>query len=247
MAQSKIEKINRSSSFWQGVITIFPLSIAVIPWGFLAGSYAIDAGLSGFEAQAMSAVLFAGSAQLVAVGMFKEEVGIGTLLLTTFFITSRHFLYSVSMRRRISILPGRWRVLLGFWLTDELFAVCSSQADNEFNRWYALGAGGSFYIIWNIASFIGIVVGSQIPSQNEIGLDFAVAATFIALVVPQVKSVPILTSVIVSLIVSITLALNQIEGGLMIASISGIFSGYLCEVLMKKHKNAEDPVKGVQL
>ena len=243
MANNKIQA-KRSTLCWQGVIAMLPLSIAVLPWGFLAGSYAIDAGLSCLEAQAMSAVLFAGSAQLVAVGMFKADVGIGSLLLTTFFITSRHFLYSVSMREKISTLPGRWRLLLGFWLTDELFAICSSQLDKNFNRWYAFGAGGSFYIIWNIASFVGIVAGSQIPSLNEIGLDFAVAATFIALVVPQIKSLSVLTSVAVSLLASVFLSLNSIEGGLMFASISGIVSGYLCEVLVERNKNIDDLIKG---
>ncbi|WED25614.1 AzlC family ABC transporter permease [Vibrio sp. DW001] len=243
MKQSKTQTERKSTLCWQGIVTMLPLSIAVLPWGFLAGSYAIDAGLSGLEAQAMSAVLFAGSAQLVAVGMFKEEVGLSTLLLTTFLITSRHFLYSVSMRSKISTLSGRWRLLLGFWLTDELFAICSSQSDKKFNRWYALGAGGSFYLIWNIASFIGIVAGSQIPSLNDVGLDFAVAATFIALVIPQIKSIPVFISVVVSLIVSVFLLLNQIEGGLMMASMSGIVSGYSCEVLLKKNQYLENLTK----
>jgi 4-azaleucine resistance transporter AzlC len=243
MTNNKIQT-KRSTLCWQGVIAMLPLSIAVIPWGFLAGSYAVDAGLSCLEAQAMSAVLFAGSAQLVATGMFKEGLGIGTFLLTTFFITSRHFLYSVSMREKISTLSRRWRLLLGFWLTDELFAICSSQSDKEFNRWYAFGAGGSFYIIWNIASFVDIVAGRQIPSLNDIGLDFAVAATFIALVVPQIKSLAILMSVAISLLISVFLSLNSIEGGLMFASISGIISGYLCELIMERNKNIDDLIKG---
>jgi 4-azaleucine resistance transporter AzlC len=230
-------------SIWQGILAMLPLSIAVIPWGFLAGSYAIDAGLSPLEAQAMSAVLFAGSAQLVAAGMFKEGVGLGTMLLTTFFITSRHFLYSVSMREKISALPSRWRVILGFWLTDELFAICSAQSERGFNRWYALGAGGSFYVIWNIASFIGIVAGSQIPRLSELGLDFAVAATFIALIVPLVKSRPVLAAVFVTMGTSTGLSYYQVEGGLMIASISGILCGYGCELFFTYGKS-ESCAKG---
>ncbi len=80
------------------------------------------------------------------------------------------------MRDKISHLPARWRLLLGFWLTDELFAICSGQISAKFNRWYAAGVGGGF--IWfDYHDFVGIVAGSQIPSLNEIGLDFAVAAT----------------------------------------------------------------------
>ncbi|MGR5127932.1 AzlC family ABC transporter permease [Photobacterium swingsii] len=236
----------RKSPFWQGVVAVLPLSIAVIPWGILAGSYAIDAGLSGVEAQAMSAVLFAGSAQLVAAGMFKAGVGIGTMLVTTFFITSRHFLYSVSMRGKISNLPMRWRLILGFWLTDELFAVCGGQPDKAFNPWFAAGAGGSFYLIWNLASFVGIVAGSQFPSLNEVGLEFAVAATFIALVIPQIKSIPLLASVGASLVVSVLLTLMQVDAALMIASIFGMVTGYMCETLLNGNEHQTSSKKRVE-
>ncbi|MEZ9674206.1 MULTISPECIES: AzlC family ABC transporter permease [Vibrio] len=234
--------MNRRTQLWKGVLAAMPLSIAVIPWGILAGSYAIDAGLNQLQAQAMSAILFAGSAQLVAAGMFKSGIGLGTMLLTTFFITSRHFLYSVSMRDKISHLPARWRLLLGFWLTDELFAICSGQSQQEFNRWYAAGVGGGFYLVWNIASFVGIVAGSQIPSLNEIGLDFAVAATFIALVFPLIRTWPVVVCVVVSLIASVALSVNNVEGGLMIAAISGMLAGFISESFVER-KNGNKLIK----
>ena len=215
--------------FWRGAVACLPLCIAVIPWGILAGSFAIEAGLAPYEAQAMSAILFAGSAQLVAVGMFKSGVGLATMLLTTFFITSRHFLYSVSMRDKISPMPLRWRLGLGFWLTDELFAICGSQSKEEFNPWYALGAGTIFYLVWNATTFLGIVAGSYIPSLNEMGLNFAVAATFIAIVVPTIKNLATLATVVSSLVLSVLFAYYEVESGLIIASIAGMVIGYLCD------------------
>lgn len=228
--------IDKRTQLWKGVIASLPLSIAVIPWGILAGSYAIDAGLDPLQAQAMSGILFAGSAQLVAAGMFKAGIGLGTMLLTTFFITSRHFLYSVSMREKICHLPVRWRLLLGFWLTDELFAICNGQSNEAFNRWYAAGVGGGFYLIWNIASFVGILAGSQIPSLNDIGLDFAVAATFIALVYPLINTLPVVVCVITSLVASVVFSINHVEGGLMVAAILGMCTGFISESLMDKNK-----------
>ncbi|WP_429746024.1 AzlC family ABC transporter permease [Vibrio clamense] len=215
--------------FLQGMVAMIPLSIAVLPWGLLAGSFAIDIGLHPLEGQALSAILFAGSAQLVAMGMIKAGAGLTTMLLTTFFITSRHFLYSVSMRSKISPLPLRWRLSLGFLLTDELFAVCGHQTDKQFNRWYALGAGLSFYLFWNLATFAGIVAGSYIPALNELGLEFAVAATFIAIVIPTIKNIPILVSVLGALVLSVGLTYWQIEGSLMFASVGGMLLGYLTE------------------
>lgn len=222
---------SRSKLFLQGAIAMLPLSIAVIPWGLLAGSYAVESGLTTIESQALSAILFAGSAQLVATGMIKAGASLTTMLLATFFITSRHFLYSVSMRSKISPLPLRWRLALGYLLTDELFAICGQQSDKQFNRWYALGAGLSFYLLWNLVTLIGIFAGSYIPSMNELGLEFAVAATFIAIVIPNVKSSPVLAAVVVSLILAVVCSYLGIESGLMIASVGGMFAGYITESL----------------
>ncbi|XAW87694.1 AzlC family ABC transporter permease [Vibrio sp. CDRSL-10 TSBA] len=221
--------------FWQGTVAMLPLSVAVLPWGLLAGSFAIDAGLNPLESQALSAILFAGSAQLVATGMFKAGAGLLTMLITTLFITSRHLLYSISMRSKISPLPTRWRLILGFLLTDELFALCGQQNEQQFNRWYALGAGLSFYLCWNLATLAGIVAGSYIPALTDLGLEFAVAATFIAIVVPNIKSVPVLVSVIVALVLSVTLNVLQIEGSLMIASIGAMLAGFATEQLLPRN------------
>ncbi|MBF9002417.1 AzlC family ABC transporter permease [Vibrio nitrifigilis] len=220
---------SKSRSFWQGVIAMLPLSVAVLPWGLLAGSFAIDAGLNPFESQALSAILFAGSAQLVATGMLKTGAGLITMLLTTLFITSRHFLYSVSMRSKISPLPTRWRLILGFLLTDELFAVCGQQKEQQFNQWYALGAGLSFYLVWNLATLAGIFAGRRVPALNELGLEFAVAATFIAIVVPNIKSLPMIVSVLVAILLSVSLTVINLDGGLMIASIGAMLAGYATE------------------
>lgn len=220
--------------FWQGTVAMLPLSIAVLPWGLLAGSFAIEAGLSLVESQALSVILFAGSAQLVAIGMFKTGAGLLSLLMATFFITTRHFLYSVSMRSKISPLPLGWRLMLGFLLTDELFAVCGSQSDKHFNRWYALGAGLSFYLFWNLATLGGIIAGHYLPALNQWGLEFAVAATFIAIVVPNIKSWPVLICVLTALILSVTLHVSGVEGSLMLASIGAMLAGYGAERLMEK-------------
>ncbi len=216
--------------FIQGAIAMLPLTIAVTPWGLLAGSYAAQSGLDIIQSQALSAILFAGAAQLVATGMIKAGAGITTMLLTTLFITSRHLLYSVSMREKIRHLPTRWRLTLGFLLTDELFALCGKQSDQEFNRWYALGAGLSFYLVWNIASFIGILAGSHIPMMNELGLEFAVAATFIAIITPTIKSHPIALSVLVALGLSVLFSILHTPGALILSSVGGMLAGYVAEV-----------------
>lgn len=220
--------------FLQGALAITPLSIAVIPWGLLAGSFAMDIGLNPLEGQGLSAIVFAGAAQLAAMGMIKVGAGLGTILLTTLIITSRHLLYSVSMRDRISPLPLRWRVLLGFLLTDELFAICSHHSPKQFNRWYAFGAGIWFYLCWNLATLTGILAGKYIPALDQLGLEFAIASTFIAIVVPTVVRLSVLVTVVVALVLSVLLQYWGVDGGLMLASIGAMACGYLTETYVEK-------------
>lgn len=228
---SPIQFSSKYIAMWRGALAIFPLSIAVIPWGILTGSFAIEVGLSSIESQAMSAVVFAGAAQLVALGMLKAGIGIVGILLSTLLITSRHLLYSMVLRKDISSLSTRWRLLLGFLLTDELFAIVSTgnAQQHKFDRWYALGGGLFFYISWNLATLLGIVAGKSIPNIEQWGLDFAIAATFIALIIPLIKNRSILLCVLVSLVSSVTCVLLNIEAGLIISAILGMTCGALHE------------------
>ncbi|MGL6313382.1 AzlC family ABC transporter permease [Vibrio sp. WXL103] len=218
---------NRARALRDGTVAMMPLSLAVVPWGFLAGSFAIDSGLMPLEGQAMSAILFAGSAQLVAMGMIKAGASLATMMVTIFFITSRHLLYSLTMRRHIAPLSLRWRITLGFLLTDELFALCGHQKPERFDPWYALGAGVSFYLIWNLATLVGIVVGGQIPDLQQYGLEFAVAATFISIVVPNIQTLSTLLAALSALISAVLFAYWQVESGLVLASLIGMTVGYV--------------------
>jgi len=217
--------------FLAGALVILPLSIAVIPWGILAGSLAVDAGLFSLQAQAVSAIIFAGSIQLVGMAMVKAGASLGTLLLTTLILTSRHLLYSATLRSRITHLPLAQRLILGFLLTDELFAISSHKTRRQFPFWYAFGAGFSFYLIWQLASLTGIVLGQSIPDLNSYGLEFAVAATFIAIIIPSIKKLSTLTSVLTALILSVTFSLMQIEAGILYASLIAMSLGYAVAII----------------
>ena len=100
--QLKATTNQKSQDFMQGALDILPLSIAVLPWGILAGSVAIDAGLTIPQAVAMSAVVFAGAAQLVSLGMWSADATAITIAITVFFLTSQHFIYALTLRKDIT-------------------------------------------------------------------------------------------------------------------------------------------------
>ena len=221
------------NALFRGALAVFPLALAVVPWGILAGSYAIEVGLTWYTAQAMSAFVFAGAAQLAALGLIASGIGALGVLLTTTLITSRHVLYSLSLRPTWQVLPMRWRITLGFLLTDELFAIVMSDKFKalKMDPWFALGAGGFFYLSWNLATALGIVLGSSMPQLHTLGLDFAIVATFIALIVPSIKTPAVLVCVSVATYTAMLFALWQWQVGLLLSAILGMLAGYMTECL----------------
>ncbi len=190
--------------------------------------------MSPLESQAMSAIIFGGAVQLAVLGMLNAGAGLVSMLVTAALITSRHFLYSMTMRAPVSPLPLKWRLSLGFLLTDELFAITPHGPSRHFDRWQALGGGLSFYVGWNVSTLLGIIAGQSIPDLDEWGLDFAMAATFIALVVPAIKDRSVAMCVLTSLVTAIVCALSGIQAGLVIAALLGMVVGYIVAVFWGK-------------
>jgi predicted branched-subunit amino acid permease len=122
---------------------------------------------------------------------------------------------------------------LGFLLTDELFSLSGDRRAyrNKYRLYYAVGAGGSFYLAWNAWTALGIIAGAWLPDMTDLGLDFAIAATFIALVIPDIKSLPILVCVLVSTILSVIFSIYEMELGLVAAALMGMTAGFSVQKL----------------
>ena len=228
-----IRQLALLSALKKGMVDMLPLSLAVLPWGILFGSLAVQRGFSWLEAQMFSAIIFGGAVQIVTVELIADNASLFTVLFSAFIISSRHFLYGLTLRDRLSPKPLRWRLSLGFLLTDELFALSGDRRAyrNRFRLYYALGAGGSFYLAWNLWTFIGIVAGASLPALTELGLDFAIAATFIALVIPEIKTLATLVAVLVAGVSSVIFTLWGFELGLVCAALMAMCSGFCVQKL----------------
>jgi 4-azaleucine resistance transporter AzlC len=221
-----------AKGFWD----MLPLNLAVIPWGILCGSLAVQSGFSALEAQLMSILVFAGSAQLVAIELIANNSSLLTILITTFIISARHFLYGLSVRHKLIDKPLKWRLSLGFLLTDELFVFSHHKRayQGKVRLVYALVAGGSFYIAWNVWTLIGVVAGTMLPDLSQLGLDFAIASIFIALVIPSITNLPVLAACITSGVAILLFKLWQFELALIFAALMGMTVGYLIDTKRSK-------------
>ena len=98
----------------KGAVDMLPLSLAVLPWAVLFGSLAVQRGFSWVEAQMFSAVIYGGAVQIVTVELMADEAPLVTILFSALVISSRHFLYGLTLREKLKVKPLRWRLGLGF-------------------------------------------------------------------------------------------------------------------------------------
>ena len=191
-----------SFEFWLGVREVLPILLGVIPFGMIYGILALSAGLSPLDAQAMSSVVFAGSAQFMTANLVIAATPGLVIILTGFVVNLRHALYSASIAPYTRHLPLRWKAVLAYLLTDEAYAVSivhyRREGEITYKHWHLLGAGLALWTSWQISTGVGIFLGRQIPA--EWGLDFALPLTFIALVAPGLKDRSgVLTAIVASL------------------------------------------------
>jgi 4-azaleucine resistance transporter AzlC len=221
----------RHSELLAGFRAELPILLGVIPFGMIYGVLALQAGLPVSAAQAMSAVVFAGSAQFMSVQLVSSVTPALVMVLSILVINLRHTLYSASVAPYLKGLSLRWRGLLAYLLTDEAYAVTIThyqQAElTPLSHWFFLGAGLTLWIGWQISTAVGIFLGAQIPASWS--LDFTLALTFIALLVPSIKD---RTTAVVALSAGLVavLAYNlPYKLGMLAAILTGIMVGIYME------------------
>ena len=162
-----------------------PLWLGVVPFALVYAVLAREAGLSLLETQALSALVFAGSAQVSAVGLFGSGAAALGIVSTTFLLNVRHILYVLSLGRRIP-LSRRQRPVAAYFLTDEAFGVVAASGERTFA--FMLGAELSLFGMWNLATLGGAIAGSAITDPAELGIDLVFPLAFLALLVPLVRT-----------------------------------------------------------
>ncbi|OQY79614.1 MAG: branched-chain amino acid ABC transporter permease [Chloroflexi bacterium UTCFX4] len=222
--------------FFAGIRATLPLMVGVAPFGFIYGALAAQLGLPSSIAQAMSLVIFGGSAQFIAAPLIVAGAPALVLVLTVFAVNLRHALYSASLAPHLEKLSAWWKMLLAYMLTDEAYAVAIAhyqKAGNAKERhWYLFGVESTLWIFWQASTLIGIFVGAQAPS--EWALDFALPLTFIAIVVPMLKNRAYLLCAIAAAIGGVVAFGLPYKLGYIVAAMVAIAVGFALETRVSK-------------
>lgn len=239
----------RLASFAAGARDTLPMLVGAAPFGLIFGTLAATAHLAAWQGQLMSLGVFAGSSQFIAAGLMATGSGMLVIWFATFIVNLRHMLYAATLLPHVRHLPPRWRWLLGFLLTDESFAVMDSYYRRHpgapLGHWYFLGSGLSMYLNWQCWTLAGLSFGAIFPQLQTLGLDFAMVATFIAIIVPQVFRLPHLGAALVAGLFGYLLKDWPYKLGLLAAIAAGIGIGLLASHALARHRLKRHPHQGM--
>lgn len=160
--------------------------LGYLPIGFAYGVLAGKAEISATNTILMSLIVFAGSAQFIAVGLFASGAGPATIIVTTFIVNLRHMLMAASLSPFLSRWSRWLQAFFAYELTDETFALHSSAPKVlETCKIETLSLNITCQVSWVLGTILGVVAAHLIGDIKPLGLDFALSAMFIGLLVGQ--------------------------------------------------------------
>ena len=218
-----------------------PATPGVVAWGVVTGVAMVKSGLTVPWAIVISLVVYAGSAQLAALPLIAAGQPYWIVALAALVTNSRFIIYSATLRRWFEQYSLRRRALLGYVTGDFTFAMFMQRAsrDPDFphrDAWF-LGACLFNWLMWQVASIVGIVAATAIPS--EWGLQFAGTLALLALAIPACLKWPGLAGAAVAAPVAVLARGLPFGLGLLTGILAGIAAAVAVDAALTRGKEAQ--------
>jgi len=176
-----------NDSFKAGLAAAWPVCLGYFPIGLSLGVLAQKSGLAPWQMAAMSILVFAGGSQFIAVAMLASGASIPAIVTTTFMVNLRHLLMSSALSVHFRGVSRQFLALFAYGVTDESFGVNMARFNQGgWNHRSAIFLNQSANLTWLVSTVAGVYVGQFIP-PGALGIDYALTAMFICLLVFQLR------------------------------------------------------------
>lgn len=188
--------------FTRGLRSGVPIGLGYLSVSFTFGIMAISMGFEWWQAVIISMTTVTSAGQLAGIGVMVTPGQYATMLISQATINVRYSFMSVSLSQKVSDKFNGWkRWLLGFFMTDEIFAVAS--AEKEVDPRFFFGLSVIPHAGWTLGTLFGALVGNVLPEMVMNALCLAIYGMFLAIVAPPARA-----SKAVLAVVAISVALN---------------------------------------
>lgn len=237
-----------SPSLLAGVKRALPIVLGYVPVAFAFGVLAVQNNIPPGFAVCMSVFLFAGSGQFVVASLWGAGAGAASVILMVFVVNLRHLLMSAALAPHLKPLTLWQKFLFGYEMTDETFAVHAT----AFQQGWTLALPTLYacnitaHCSWIAGTVLGVVFGSLLTDVRPLGLDYALIAMFLALLVPQCRERLHIVVALVALCLSVSLRLAGMgQWNVILATVLAATLGAWLQHLKtsRHHKPAPAPAK----
>lgn len=179
--------MKEQNSFLKGIKDGIPICLGYLSISFAFGIFACNEGFSIAEALLMSMTNLTSAGQLAAVPIIAACGAYVELMVSQLIINLRYALMSVSLSQKLApSVRFLDRFFIGFFVTDEIFAVSYSNDTNIGSRFF-YGLALTPYIGWSLGTLLGACAGNILPEIVVSSLGIAIYGMFIAIVMPKAK------------------------------------------------------------
>lgn len=236
--------VSARDGFVEGMREIAPVAIGLIPFGLVVGVAAVENGLGIEGAMTASLLMFAGASQLAAMDLFGRDAPMIVIVLTVVVINARMAMYSAALAPVMAHEPMRRRSVVAYLLVDQCFAMTVGRDQREpgpgWHRYgYYVGIGVTLWVLWQINTLVGAVVGASIP--DWLPLSAVIPFVFLAILVPAVTDRPTLSAAVVSGTVATLGAGLPANSGLLVGAVAGIAAGTVVSLRTSRPHHPADP------
>ena len=225
----------RATLLKEGLSAGWPICLGYVPIGMAFGVLAQKAGLTPFHIGLMSILVFAGSSQFIAVSMLSAGASAPAIIATTFMVNLRHVLMSSALAVYLRAAHRGLLALFAYGVTDESFAVNLPRfSDGAWRLPQALVVNQAANLTWFVSTVAGGVGGRFIP-EGALGIDYALIAMFICLLIYQIRQrIHLLTALIAGLSAVGLALLMPGNSYIVIASIAAATTGVVIQRKAKR-------------
>lgn len=201
-------KNSRGKSYLYGMKKSVPVFFGFLPVAITFAIMSMGVGLNAAETVGMSVFVFAGASQIMAVGMIGGGAGMISIILATFVLNLRHVIMSTCVFRKIRIKGIVLKLVGALAVTDEGFALVTTEDDSKCDKYFMLGIITVTYLSWVSGTVIGVVASNILPKIIADSFAIALYALFIALIVPDVKkNIRLFITVMLTALINILLCI----------------------------------------
>lgn len=213
-----------------GLLAVAPAIPANVAFGLVTGVAVLDAGFTGAEGVVMSALWFAGAAQLAALDLLQGNAPVAVVVLTALIVNARYVMYSAAIAPYFERFSRPWRWTAAFFVLDVTFALSVTEFERAGDRnelAYYFGTAVPLWFVWVGSTAGGVVLGASIPPRWSI--DFAIPLVFLALLAPSVEGRASIVAAVVGGLGATVGAGIPFNLGLMVAALCGVVAGVVIE------------------